>query len=149
MIIYHFKKDVFLNTNRSEIYNENNELVCWTQNDFSYKNRKHFYDSKDNEVGYAQLDLKNNVSHIYGVDDKLFGDIDLIEFKTTFTHWKIDTKKNLIEDNNGNEVMHMEYIDETFYMHINNNADDLNCIICLIGLADYIKLQGVIQNGEN
>ena len=151
-MIYHFKKDVFLNTNRSNIYDENNELVAWTQNDFSYKNRKHFYDSKDNEIGYAQLDMNNSVSHIYGVDDKFFGDIILIndKYNVTFTNWTIDSNNNYcIEDKDGKEIMHMELINDTYYMHINSNADDLNCVICLIGLADYLKIQGVVKDEEN
>lgn len=131
-----------MNTNRTDLTDEEGMLLCWTQNDFSYKNRKYLYDSRDNKVGYAQLNIEHDRSDLYDPNDKLFGSIDITnnEYKVSFIDWRILADENYrIVDSNGNEIMRVIEDDDYYVLNIHENKNDLNCVLCLIGLADYLK----------
>ncbi|MBQ0035727.1 MAG: hypothetical protein KBT35_02285 [Firmicutes bacterium] len=142
MIKIKFDKNLIMNTNRTDLTDEEGMLLCWTQNDFSYKNRKYLYDSRDNKVGYAQLNIEHDRSDLYDPNDKLFGSIDITnnEYKVSFIDWRILADENYrIVDSNGNEIMRVIEDDDYYVLNIHENKNDLNCVLCLIGLADYLK----------
>ena len=144
-MIIKFKRDVFYNSNRADVFDEDGDLICWCQNDFSYKNRKHFYDSSDNEIGYAQLNLKDRMISIYGNTGVPYGYINLgdVIHHVSFGEWDIIEDDNYrIVDKDYEEIMHIEENDEFIEMHIAHNKDDLKCAICLFSMADYINLKG-------
>lgn len=142
MIKIKFDKNLIMNTNRTDLTDEEGMLLCWTQNDFSYKNRKYLYDSRDNKVGYAQLNIEHDRSDLYDPNDKLFGSIDITnnEYKVSFIDWRILADENYrIVDSDGNEIMRVSEEDDSYVLNIHENKNDLNCVLCLIGLADYLK----------
>ena len=142
MIKIKFDKNLIMNTNRTDLTDEEGMLLCWTQNDFSYKNRKYLFDSRDNKVGYAQLNIEHDRSDLYDPNDKLFGSIDITnnEYKVSFIDWRILADENYrIVDSNGNEIMRVSEEDDSYVLNIHENKNDLNCVLCLIGLADYLK----------
>ncbi|MDO4940401.1 MAG: hypothetical protein Q4E33_01755 [Erysipelotrichaceae bacterium] len=142
MMILKFNKSLITDSHRIDIFNEENILFCWTQNDFSYKNRKYLYDSLDNKVMYAQLNIKHDHVDIYDSNDKLFGSINLTgnEFVTSFIDWRILADENYrIVDSGGKEIMNVKEENDCYVLNIHENENDLNCAICLISIADYLK----------
>lgn len=142
MIKIKFNKKLITNTNRTNLTDEDGTLLCWMQNDFSYKNRKYLYDSRDNKVGYAQLNIEHNRADIYDLKDKLFGSIDITgnEYKVSFVDWRILADENYrIVDSNNNEIMNVIEEDDSYILLVHKNMNDLNCVICLMGLADYLR----------
>lgn len=141
MIIHVCKKDVLQNK-RYDIYDENNNIVCWSQNDFSYKNRRHFYDSNNNEFGYSQIEPGHKLIHIYNQDGKPFGliNFDGEKFYANFANWNIYVEQYLkIVNANKEDVVDINCDDQNCYFDIKDNKNDLNVIIYLFSLSDFFR----------
>lgn len=145
-MILKIKKDIIVSNNRVDIIDEDNKLMAFVQGDFSYKNRRHLYDSFGNEVGYCQLAIDKTCARIYdGKNDELFGIIyfEENEYKPSFVDWTILVNEHYrIVDSNSEEIMHISEDEDYYILNIKENKNDLNSVLCLLGLFDYIKDKG-------
>ena len=88
-------KNTFALNARNEIRDENDNLAYWSQPDFSYKQRVHVYDSKDNEIGYVQYKILSIQEKINFFDafDKPIDMFDLNQTNKT-SKWNYEISKN-------------------------------------------------------
>lgn len=64
-----FDNNVFTLNSRSEVRDENDSLICWGINDFSYKHRRRTF-VNDDEVFYTQLLIEKDNNEVIVCDNK-------------------------------------------------------------------------------
>lgn len=64
-----FDNNVFTLNSKTEVKDENDKLICWGINDFSYKHRRRTF-VNDDELFYIQLLIETNNSEVKVCDDK-------------------------------------------------------------------------------
>lgn len=110
---------------RNNIVDENDELVYWTQPDFSYKHRVHIYRADNSEVGYVQykiLSIQKDVEYYDYMDNRL-----------EFSNYKIVNKKSNFEYDIecDNDVTNITHDGERCYIESNTNLD--KCLLLFFG----------------
>lgn len=132
-----FDNNVFTLNSRTEVKDENDNLLCWGINDFSYKHRRRTFVDTD-EIFYIQLLIETDNNKVIICDNKdneFFNVIDDKNGSNGFIlegdiyNWKFDVYKD------GSKVMSSldNYELDTY------NTDIFECIKFIFSFARFAK----------
>lgn len=121
MILKNYKNIL---ANKVEII-DNDNVVFWSQPDFSYKHRVHIYSNSNDEIGYIQYKVTSNQNGniIFYPNDNI---ADISELSCII----IDDLHIRILDK-GSEIGNIEYLGDDIIISI-NNSDIINMYILFI-----------------
>lgn len=111
MILKNYKNIL---ANKVEII-DNDNVVFWSQPDFSYKHRVHIYSNSNDEIGYIQYKVTSNQNGniICYPNDNIADISELSCIKIDDLHIRILDK--------GSEIGNIEYLGDDIIISINNN----------------------------
>ena len=132
-----FDNNVFTLNSRTEVKDENDNLLCWGINDFSYKHRRRTFVDTD-EIFYIQLLIEtdnnkviicdNKDNEFFNVVDEKIGSNGFV-LEGDIYNWKFDVYKD------GSKVMSSldNYELDTY------NTDIFECIKFIFSFARFAK----------
>ena len=72
-----FSEDNLMERKKTQLSDENGQLLYWGIYDFAYKYRTRIYDHNDNEIAYVEKDIASSDTPVFFYDplDKVIGNI--------------------------------------------------------------------------